>query len=100
MNRNKSISFGDKIFTRVTFNGRTIYNFVSESVSNMADLLSQIRAAMRDVQGLVMLHIRNYHQGWGEQRPLMLYAKRIKNADLADVEQTHGREMFFPWETH
>ena len=72
MNRNRSISFGDKIFARVTRNGRTILNFVSEKVADMADLLMQLRIAMKDLQGLVMIHIRNYNQGWGTDRPLML----------------------------
>ena len=104
--RNKSISFGDKIFARVTLNGRTIYNFVSEKVANMADLIGQIRFAMKEFHGLVMLHIRNYHQGWGEERPLMLYTQKPSNFSFSSVIETQKvkstgqREMFFPWETH
>ena len=105
MNRTKSISFGDKIFARVTRNGQTIYNFVSEKVSNMADLLSQLRIAMKDFQGLVMIHIRNYNQGWGDERPLMLYAKRVSkynvyNTSSGTIVATPSHKMFFPWETH
>lgn len=106
MNRTKSISFGDKIFTRVTRNGRTIFNFVSEKVSNMSDLLSQLRLAMKDMQGLVMLHIRNYNQGWGDERPLMLYAgKNNSYSEYGSTQNTNvssqiERKMFFPWETH
>lgn len=106
MNKRKSISFGDKIFARVSRNGQTIYNFVSEKVANMADLLCQLRSAMKDVQGLVMIHIRNYNQGWGEQRPLMLYAKKASiysdriAANTVSVAQSSSRQMFFPWETH
>lgn len=105
--RKKTISFGDKIFARVTLNGQTIFNYVSEKIANMAQLISELRFAMKDVQGLVMIHIRNYHQGWGEDRPLMLYAERIRNygsvyeESLKDqpVEQP-TRRMLFPWETH
>lgn len=109
MNKNKSISFGDKIFARVTRNGRTIFNFVSEKVANMADLISQLRASMRDINGLVMIHIRNYHQGWGEERPLMLYTPKyhnfsnissIHNNVNANNSQETARQMYFPWETH
>ena len=106
MNKSKSISFGDKIFARVTRNGQTIFNFVSEKVSNMADLLSQLRYAMKGVQGLVMLHIRNYNQGWGDERPLMLYAQKMRDFsvfnqsnELKSPDQP-SRAMFFPWETH
>ena len=72
----KSISYGDKIFARVTINGRTVLNFVTEKVSNMKELILELKNQMKDITGLVMLHIRNYHQGWGEQRPLMLYGLR------------------------
>lgn len=107
MNKAKSISFGDKIFARVTRNGQTIFNFVSEKVSNMTDLLSQLRIAMKDIQGLVMIHIRNFNQGWGEERPLMLYAKKTNNFNRIEVQiqenefiNSMSRQMYFPWETH
>ena len=78
MNRNwKKITYGDKIFARVTKNGRTVFNFVTERVSNMTELIGELRMAMRNITGLVMIHIRNYHQGWGEERPLMLYASKV-----------------------
>ncbi|MCH5223723.1 MAG: hypothetical protein J1E82_06745 [Muribaculaceae bacterium] len=74
MNKNKKmISYGDRIFARVTKNGRTILDFMTEQVSTMSELLVKLREAMKDLKGLVMIHIRNYHQGWGEQRPLMLH---------------------------
>lgn len=73
MNKRK-IELGDKIFARVTKNGQTILNFVTENVSTMKELLRAIREAMKNLNGLVMVHIRNYHQGWGEERPLMLHA--------------------------
>ena len=105
MNRMKTITLGDKIFARVTRNGRTIYNFVSEKVSNMTDLIRQLREAMSDFHGLVMIHIRNYHQGWGEERPLMLYA--TKPSYFSNIELSHDsldkqidKKMPFPWETH
>ena len=107
MNRNKTISFGDKIFARVTRNGHTIFNFVSEKVANMTDLISQLRSSMNNVQGLVMIHIRNFHQGWGESRPLMLYApkesyyaKNMNGASIPEISPASSRQMFFPWETH
>ena len=105
MNRNKTISFGDKIFARVTRNGRTIYNFVSEKVENMTDLVIQLRKAMRNIQGLVMIHIRNYNKGWGEERPLMLYAPKMTQIKhntnvFNEIEEPKQRTMLFPWETH
>lgn len=76
MNRRiREISLGDKIFARVTKDGQTVFNFVSEKISTMSQLISELRFAMKDMQGLVMIHIRNYNQGWGDERPLMLYGK-------------------------
>lgn len=106
MNRTKKISLGDKIFARVTRNGQTIYNFVSEKVADMSQLINLLRFAIKDVQGLVMIHIRNYNQGWGEERPLMLYASQVKNYSLGYSEKqsletmAESGEMTFPWENH
>ncbi|MCH5228849.1 MAG: hypothetical protein J1F12_02505 [Muribaculaceae bacterium] len=107
MNRRKTINFGDKIFARVSQNGKTVFNYVTEKVANMAQLLSELRFAMKDLRGLVMIHIRNYHQGWGEERPLMLYAPKRSLLQYAGSSQTiteqplnNERKMMFPWETH
>ena len=70
----KSIKYGDRIYARVTRNGQTVFNFVTERVADMTELIGELRQAMRGIRGLVMIHIRNYHQGWGEERPLMLYS--------------------------
>lgn len=104
--RSKSIAFGDRIFARVTKNGRTIFNYVSEKVATISQLLAELRLAMKDVQGLVMIHIRNYNKGWGEERPLMLYAEKVRNYTtfIANNEvaptAVSTRSMLFPWETH
>ncbi|MCH5231649.1 MAG: hypothetical protein J1F43_07640 [Muribaculaceae bacterium] len=112
MNRKKTITLGDKIFARVTRNGRTIFNYVTEKVATMSQLISELRIAMKDVQGLVMIHIRNYHQGWGDERPLMLYAQKVndyevagrnsggRSAGLSDSQEVSNSRMLFPWETH
>ena len=68
MERNRTITIGDKIFARVSRNGRTILDFVSENVANMADLVDQLKRAMTTERGIMMIHIRNYNQGWGEER--------------------------------
>ena len=70
--RKKTINYGDKIFARVTMNGKTLLDFVTEHVATMTELISLLRKAMKGVRGLVTLHIRNYNGGWGEVRPLML----------------------------
>ena len=103
--KEKSINFGDRIFARVTRDGQTVYNFVSEKVSNMADLVAQLRRAMKDIHGLVMIHIRNYNRGWGIERPLMLYASESIAPNISPLARkvtkpSMQRQMLFPWETH
>lgn len=104
--RKKTITLGDKIFARVTRNGQTIFNFVSEKIATISQLIRELRFAIKDVQGLVMLHIRNYNQGWGDERPLMLYADKVKNyinyteIKKEPIKETPARTMYFPWETH
>ena len=105
-NRKKKIVYGDKIFTRVTRNGITIRDFVTEHVSSVTDLIMEVRKMLKDIKGLVVLHIRNYNGGWGEERPLMLYGPALcanmnpsvtQNIDSAPQSK---RTMLFPWETH
>lgn len=74
--RSKSFETGDKIFARVAKNGRTIYNFMSESVSSIAEVISQIKNRIGDETGLVMVSIRNYNKGWHEEKPVVLTARR------------------------
>lgn len=106
MNRSKTITLGDKIFARVTRDGQTIFNYVTEKVGDMSQLIRELRFAMKGTQGLVMVHVRNYHQGWGVERPLMLYAEKTGfyggyPEKIVKIEGTApARKMLFPWETH
>lgn len=105
--RSKTINYGDRIFARVTRNGRTVLNYVTDTVANITELLGELRRLMKDFQGLVILHIRNYHQGWGEERPLMLYASKIQSwpsiaPEYAEKYETQKEQrlMYSPWEVH
>ena len=53
--RGKMISYGDKIFARVSKNGRTVINFVTEKVATISELIAQLRAAVKDLTGLVII---------------------------------------------
>ena len=71
-NKAKKINPGDRIFARVTQNGRTILNFMTDQVSNINELIAILIKKMTQFRGLVVLHIRNYHQGWGDEQPLFI----------------------------
>lgn len=101
--RNKTIAYGDRIFARVSQNGKTVFNYMTEKVGSMTEFLSQIRASLKNLKGLVMVHIRNYNQGWGEERPLMLYAvanRQSAGSLNAEANGSVPSGMLFPWETH
>ena len=72
MNNNKIISYGDRIFARVISNGKIILDFVTENVSNLMELMMELRRNMEGCTGLVRVSIRNYHQGWGEEKWMMM----------------------------
>ena len=105
----KTITYGDKIFARITRNGKTIYNYVTETVGSLTEVLMDLRKLMKGMKGLVMVHIRNYNRGWGEERPLMLYASSYENSrDNFNPSSTSNYQkksmpkggMLFPWQTH
>ena len=113
-NRNRKIVYGDKIFARITRNGATIHNLVTEKVSSITDLIMEVRRLLKDIRGLVILHIRNYNAGWGEERPLMLYGSSSEGIAAAPavtsmhdtmaasgtVSHAPQHTMLFPWEVH
>lgn len=70
----KKITLGDRIFARVTKNGSTILDIMTEQVSTIGELIMLLKSRLTDIQGLVMIHIRNYHEGWGEEKALLLRA--------------------------
>ena len=72
MNKKRVIKNGDRIFARVIKNGKTIVDFVTENVSTLSELLDQLRICMQGNRGMVMVHIRNYHQGWGTERLMIV----------------------------
>lgn len=72
MNKNQIITFGDRIFARVVRNGKTILDFMTENVSNMSELISELRKTIQDFHGMVKIYIRNYHQGWGQEKWMII----------------------------
>lgn len=86
MNKNRVITYGDRVFARVIKNGKTIVDFVTENVSNLAELMDQLRILIRgdksndrtngnlfqSSRGMVTIQIRNYHQGWGTERLMII----------------------------
>ena len=75
MDRNNFIiEKGDRIFARISKNGRTILEFMINCIGSVEELMQEIRRMVGDVRGLVKLCLRNQSRGWGQERLLMLYA--------------------------
>ena len=74
---NHKIEYGDRIFARLTMGQRTIIEFIADRVSDLSELLAQLRHLTRGLRGLATLHLRNQSKGWSAQRPIMLYAQNM-----------------------
>lgn len=71
--RGNEICYGDKICGRLVMNGRVVLEFMLNKVSDMTEILGELRAKCRNVKGLVRLYLRNMSRGWSLEKPLMLY---------------------------
>lgn len=105
--RKNEISYGDRIFVRLTLAGKSVAEFTINKVRDMTELIGELRKYTRGLRGLARLAIHNMSRGWSTERPLMLYtspAGRTPGASLqASVVQAataQPRRMLFPWETH
>ena len=80
---NHKIEYGDRIFARLTMGQRTIIEFIADRVSDLSELLAQLRHLTRGLRGLATLHLRNQSKGWSAQRPIMLYAQNMTGTTSA-----------------
>lgn len=110
------IKYGDRLFARIVMRGRTVVEFVLNQVSDMTELLGELRKKVKGLRGLAQVYVRNYSRGWSMEQPLMLYASsgtrtapvgnREFPSDLfgamndGSTERQYERRMLFPWEVH
>lgn len=103
------IELGDRLFARVTRNGITMVELMTDRVGSLTDLLAEVRRSASGKRGLMKLYIRNHSKGWSTERPLMLYAgnapRTLFGQTVARSESMWQRterpnRMVQPWETH
>lgn len=101
----RKISYGDRLFARLVMHGRTIAEFMVNSVSDLTELWGMLRRKCRGIRGLAKLYLRNASRGWSLERPLMLYPDYQPGADeYARAENIkasfrgEARQLSFPWE--
>ena len=73
---NRPIRYGDRLFARLVMHGRTIVEFMVNSVNDLSELWGELRRQCRGISGLGRLYLRNASRGWSMEKPLMLYPDR------------------------
>lgn len=74
MNKRKhTFAYGDKIYAILCINGQKIVEFTMDTISDITQLIGQIRQTAYKYGGLAQLYVRNITRGWSMNRPLMLY---------------------------
>ncbi|MDE6409941.1 MAG: hypothetical protein K2K81_06825 [Muribaculaceae bacterium] len=113
----KPIRYGDRLFARIVMRGRTVLEFVLNQVSDMTELLGELRKKVKGLRGLAQVYVRNYSRGWSMEQPLMLYASSCgRNIPASNSEfpsdlfsggvtesstvRQPEKRMLFPWEVH
>lgn len=121
---------GDRMCVRMLFSNGQSSAFISSEVSDMTELLAQVRRHCHGRRGLMRLFIRNASRGWSFERPMMLYSEdeertmRLKHENnrylnsrraymgstpisghasvaVGPVASSNARpRMLMPWETH
>lgn len=104
----RTFAYGDRIYARLVLNGRKVTEFIVERVSDMTELIGELRHRTRRFSGLAQLYVRNMSRGWSIERPFMLYADSYPGSGrttsarraIGRVREPQARRMAFPWETH
>lgn len=100
----RKISYGDRMFARLVMHGRTIAEFMVNSVHDLSELWGMLRRQCRGVRGLARLYLRNASRGWSLERPLMLYPEHQPANNYTSAERVRAvfsgeaRQLSFPWE--
>ncbi|MBD5197084.1 MAG: hypothetical protein HDS89_06500 [Bacteroidales bacterium] len=119
----KQISFGDRLFARLVMHGRTVLEFMLNSVNDLTELWGELRRKCRGISGLAKLYLRNASRGWSIERPMMIYPEgrrtsshraetpvnvtstvrpslttaTIKSDNISQAFQGKARQLSFQW---
>ena len=69
----RPICYGDRLFARLVMHGRTVVEFMVNSINDLSELWGELRRHCRGIRGLAKLYLRNASRGWSMERPMMLY---------------------------
>lgn len=102
------MAYGDKVYARLVLNGIKVVEFVLERVTDMTELIGELRYRTQQYSGLARLYVRNLTRGWSEERPFMLYRALYPDGGSPEADaalfstdpQPARRRQICPWETH
>lgn len=72
----RTVSYGDRIFVRVTDMQRgwtPVAEFELHTAADMSEIYGELRFRTRGRQGLMKLYVRNATRGWSFEQPFKLY---------------------------
>ena len=72
------INYNDVIYATLTRCGNVIASVKLCGVTSFENILHQIRKIVSESVGLVTLQIRNYSQGWSQNKTLVIATKEPK----------------------
>ncbi len=71
--KNHTLVYGDKVYALLCINGQKVVEFTLNTLSDISQIIGQMRQAAYRYGGLAHLYVRNITRGWSLNRPLMLY---------------------------
>lgn len=90
------MSYGDRMFVRATIGVGERMEYETCSVSDMTDLIGDLRVRARGRRGLAVITIRNRDRGWVRESRVMLYPER--GYVTPRKVQEARRQMMMPWD--
>lgn len=90
------MSYGDRISVRMMMAGQCAMQYETNKVTDMTDLIGDLRRRAKGMHGLAVVHVRNLDRGWTRERRIMLYPQR--KFTPAQPPKAVQVPMFFPWE--
>lgn len=88
------MSYGDRISVRMTIGAGDTIQYQTRNVSDMTDLIGDLRTRAKGLRGLAVVTVRNHDRGWTRERRIMLYPERTYTPARS---VTAARQMM-PWE--
>ena len=72
--------------------GKTVAEFMLNSINDLSELWGELRRKCRGVSGLAKLYLRNASRGWSMVRPMMIYPEGFRRKSAKETETQRTRK--------